>query len=112
MIPLELSLGILGFKPFVPTTKLEIHMFATQFWMRATERAVKSAAQFGLFAWGTTAFTSVGNVINILPATGLAMGFGLGLSYLTSIATANIGEKGQPSMIKLVDTPEPGVPNE
>lgn len=75
-------------------------MFTKLFWSRATERALKSAAQFGLFAWGTTAFTAVGDVVNAGEAVGLAAVFGLGLSYLTSIASVNIGEKGSPSLVE------------
>lgn len=78
-------------------------MFTKDFWLRASERALKSAAQFGIFAWGTTVFTAVGDVVNAAQAVGLAAVFGLGLSYLTSIASANIGESGTPSLVK--DTP-------
>ena len=75
-------------------------MRTAEFWWETLERAIKTAAQFGLLAWGTTAFTVVGDVLPTAQATGLAMSFGLVLSALTSVATVNIGAKGTPSMVK------------
>jgi len=75
-------------------------MFTGKFWKSATERAIKSAGQFGLFAWGTTTFTEVGDVAPVLGSTLLAILFGAGISYLTSIATVDIGDEGSPSAIK------------
>ena len=81
-------------------------MFTKDFWLRASERALKSVAQFGLFAWGTTVFTAVGDVVNAGQAVGLAAIFGLGLSYLTSLASANVGEKGTPSLVSPPPSPD------
>jgi hypothetical protein len=64
------------------------------------ERAVKSAAQFALIAWGTVMFTDVGQVMSVGQATALAAVFGFGLSVLTSIASAPFGDKGTPSLVK------------
>lgn len=75
-------------------------LFTKKFWVESTERAVKSAAQFGIFAWGTTAFTAVGDVVPVAQGTGLAMVFGAGLSYLTSLASIAVGDKGTPSLVK------------
>ena len=75
-------------------------MFTKLFWLRTLERALKSMAQFGLFAWGTTVFTAVGDVVNTAAAVGLAMLFGFGLSVLTSIASIGVGEVGAPSLVK------------
>jgi len=80
-------------------------MFSKQFWMDTLERALKTAAQFGLFAWGTTAFTKVGDVVNTGAAVGLAIVFGAGLSLLTSVASISIGEKGSPSLLPTKDVP-------
>jgi hypothetical protein len=71
-------------------------LFATE----TLERAVKSAAQFALIAWGSVVFTSVGDVIGVGQAVGLAALFGFGLSVLTSIASAPFGDKGTPSLVK------------
>lgn len=75
-------------------------MWTSTFWKAAAERAVKSAAQFGIFAWGTAAFTAVGDVVPVAQATGLAMLFGAGLSILTSLASEPFGTKGTPSLVK------------
>lgn len=74
-------------------------MFTAKFWKSAAERAGKTAAQFGLVAWGTTAFTVVGDVVPVAQATGLAMLFGAGLSVLTSVGSIAVGDKGTPSLI-------------
>ena len=71
-----------------------------EFLIQATERAVKSAGQFGLVAWGATVFTEIGDVVGTAQAVALAMGFGLGLSYLTSLASMPFGDKGTPSIVK------------
>jgi hypothetical protein len=74
-------------------------MLKKQFWLDVLERAVKTAAQFGLFALGTTTFTKVGEVVNTGAAVGLALLFGAVLSVLTSLASYNIGTKGTASML-------------
>lgn len=77
-------------------------MFSKAFWLEVAERALKSAAQFGLAAWGVTAFTSVGEVVSVAQATGLALLFGAGLSVLTSVASIAVGPKGSASLVKEV----------
>lgn len=79
-------------------------MFSKDFWLRTLERALKSAAQFGLIAWGATVWTAVGEVVTTASAVGLAVLFGFGLSVLTSVASIGVGDKGTPS---LVSTPAP-----
>lgn len=81
-------------------------MFSKAFWKAALERAVKSAAQFGLAAWGSVVFTDVGDVTTVAPAVGWAVVFGAGLSVLTSVASAPFGDEG-PSLggEKLSDAP-------
>lgn len=74
-------------------------MFTAKFWKDAAERAGKTAAQFGLGAWGVTAFTAVGDVVPVAQATGLAMLFGAGLSVLTSVGSIAVGDKGTPSLL-------------
>lgn len=75
-------------------------MFTKIFWKGAGERALKSAAQFGLFGWGTATFTNVGEVVSAAQATGLAILFGAVISVLTSVATAKVGDEDTPSMVK------------
>jgi hypothetical protein len=74
-------------------------MFAWVFWRQVLERAIKTAAQFGVGAWGTVAFTKVGEVVSAGQAVGLAMVFGAGASVLTSLASYSVGEKGSPSLL-------------
>lgn len=76
-------------------------MFKKKFWVDAAERACKTGAQFGLGAWGLTVFTTIGEAMNAIQLVGLAIGFGAGLSLLTSIASAPFGEKGEPSLVKI-----------
>ena len=75
-------------------------MRTAEFWWETLERAIKTAAQFGLLAWGTSVFTVVGEVIPLAQATGLAMLFGLILSVLTSVASVGVGPKDTPSIVK------------
>jgi hypothetical protein len=75
-------------------------MFTSLFWKETAERAGKSAAQFALVAWGTTVFTTVGEVVGTAQAVGLGALFGAGLSVLTSVASVSVGDKGTPSLVK------------
>lgn len=75
-------------------------MRTAEFWWETLERAIKTAAQFALVAWGTTVFTSVGEVVSVIQAVGFALLFGAGLSVLTSIASVGIGPKDTPSLVK------------
>jgi hypothetical protein len=73
-------------------------MFTKKFWIEASERALKTFAQFILVlgAAGTLNVFSVDWKTNI----GLALGGAL-LSYATSLVSANIGpEKGSPSLVE------------
>lgn len=73
-------------------------MYRIAFWKDASERAVKTAAQFVIGAWG------IGDgIFNALEmdwgfAGGAALG-GMVLSLLTSIASAPIGSKGDASVV-------------
>lgn len=72
-------------------------MFSSSFWKQATERAIKTLAQFIITLGAAGAF----NVLQIDWKTtlGLALGGAL-LSYATSIASAEISETKSPSLIK------------
>ena len=72
-------------------------MFTKKFWMEATERALKTFAQFILVlgAAGTFNVFTVDWKTNI----GLALGGAL-LSYATSIVSAELGpKKNDPSLV-------------
>jgi len=81
-------------------------MFTKQFWLDTAERALKTAAQFGVGALGATVFTAVGDVVPAGTAVGLAMVFGAVLSGLTSLASVGIGEKGTASLLPARDVPD------
>jgi hypothetical protein len=72
-------------------------MFTKKFWIEATERALKTFAQFILVLGAAGSF----NVFNVDWQTnlGLALGGAL-LSYATSIVSAGIGDKGTPSLVE------------
>jgi len=72
-----------------------------EFWKDATERAVKTAAQFGAYSLGVTAWTNVGEVVQTGQAVGFSMLFGAGLSYLTSLLSLNLGDSGTASAVEL-----------
>lgn len=73
-------------------------MFTTAFWKAAAERAVKTAAQTGLVAWGATVFTDVGEVVPTLEAVGLAALSGAILSLLTSVGSDAVTKQDGPSL--------------
>lgn len=73
-------------------------MFSLAFWKAAAERAVKTAAQTGLVAWGATTFTDVGQVVPTLEAVGLAGLSGAILSLLTSIGSDAVSKQDGPSL--------------
>lgn len=64
------------------------------FWEAATERALKTAGQMGLFALGVQQWTTVGDVASAGEALGVGMLFGMVSSYLTSLASAKVGNTG------------------
>lgn len=72
-------------------------MFTSAFWRAALERALKSGAQFGLAAAGQDLVD-----INLFQANWenvlVTFAAGVGLSVLTSLASAQIGTKGSPSL--------------
>jgi hypothetical protein len=73
-------------------------MFTKKFWIEASERALKTFAQFILVlgAAGTLNVFTADWKTNI----GLALGGAL-LSYATSLVSANIGpDKGSPSLVE------------
>jgi hypothetical protein len=71
-------------------------MFTADFWRRAVERAIKSAAQ-GLVA--AIPVAAVGDMATLEAAAVLAPGLFV-LSILTSLASASIGpDKGDPSVV-------------
>lgn len=72
-------------------------MFTKDFWLQATERALKTFAQFVLVLVGSTAF----NVFSVdwMQILGLSLG-GAVLSYATSIVSAGINKKDTPSLVK------------
>lgn len=72
-------------------------MFTIAFWKDATERALKTFAQFILVLGGAEAF----NVFNAdwYTTLGLALG-GVVVSYATSIVSAGVGKKGDASLVK------------
>jgi len=73
-------------------------MISKRFWMKATERAGKSAAQAVI---GAVVLDGALNVFTL--DWQLALGVGAGgalLSYLTSVATSGVGETGTPDLVK------------
>jgi hypothetical protein len=72
-------------------------MFTKKFWIEATERALKTFAQFILVLGAAGSF----NVFTVDWQTnlGLALGGAL-LSYATSIVSSGIGQKGTPSLVE------------
>jgi len=79
----------------------EANLFTKQFWTEATERALKTLAQFFITLTAGTAF----NVFSTdwQSILGLSLG-GMILSYAMSILSVKVGKNGTPS---LVTEPEP-----
>lgn len=71
-------------------------LFTATFWLDATERAIKTAAQtvLGLIGTNVTEVTSLN-----WKEVGIAAAFTTGLSVLTSIVSAGIGEPGSASLL-------------
>lgn len=76
-------------------------MFTRQFWIEASERALKTFAQTFLAMVGAV---SVFNAFSANWQTlfGVSLGSAF-LSYLTSIVSAEIGDKGTPSLVATAD---------
>jgi Na+-transporting NADH:ubiquinone oxidoreductase subunit NqrB len=76
-------------------------MFTKQFWIEASERALKTFAQTFLALIGAV------SVFNAFTADwqtlfGVSLGSAF-LSYLTSIVSAEIGDRGTPSLVATKD---------
>lgn len=72
-------------------------MFSKRFWVSASERAIKTFAQTFLALAGAQAF----DVLNADWVSLLSVSLGAAfLSYLTSIVSAEIGDRGTPSLVK------------
>jgi membrane associated rhomboid family serine protease len=74
-------------------------MFTFAFWRQALERALKSAAQAVLLAWGGGDLVANLFELDASIALGAALG-GAVLSVLTSIISLPVGEEGSPSAIE------------
>lgn len=83
-------------------------MFTKAFWKAAAERAIKTAAQTGLVAWGATVFTDVGEVVPTLEAVGLAALSGAILSLLTSVGSDAVSAQDGPSLTDAEILPSAG----
>lgn len=72
-------------------------MFTTHFWKQASERALKTFAQFIIVVGGAGAF----NVFTVdwAQTLGLALGGAL-LSYATSIVSAGVKKEDSPSLVE------------
>lgn len=86
-------------------------MFTKQFWKAAAERAIKTAGQFGLAAWGATIFTAVGQIAPAYQLVGLAALSGATLSVLTSVGSDWVSDKPGPSLTDAEVLPEPADPD-
>lgn len=73
--------------------------FTGNFWLQALERAVKTAAQSAVVAWGssqvgaTTLDWSMPSVLGVAALAGFVM------SVLTSVASAPVGDVTSPSLV-------------
>jgi hypothetical protein len=72
-------------------------MFTKRFWVSASERAIKTFAQTFLAIAGAQAFNVV--TADWLSLLSVSVGAAV-LSYLTSIVSAEIGDRGTPSLVK------------
>jgi hypothetical protein len=78
---------------------MDIKTFGRNFWRQAFERAIKTAAQAGLLAVGGDVANAIPGVVNRPSILFAALGGGALLSLLTSIATAGVGQKDDPSAV-------------
>ena len=85
-------------------------MFTKQFWQLASERALKTVAQ---------TFLAMGAAVGIFDAfqadwvtiLGVSLGAGL-FSYATSIVSAEVGDHGDPSLVRTVPSWAADAPDE
>ena len=75
-------------------------MFTVDFWKKATERALKTFAQFIIVLGGAGAL----NVFEVdwVQTLGVALGGAL-LSYATSIVSAGVRKEDSPSLVSETD---------
>ena len=71
-------------------------MFTKEFWLSASERAIKTFAQFIIVLAGSSAFNVF--AVDWMQILGLSLGGAL-LSYATSIVSAGIKKKDDPSLV-------------
>lgn len=71
-------------------------MTTATFWKQAVERAVKTAAQFGLVFLGADAFNIM--TTDLVAVGGYALA-GAIVSILTSVASAPFSDSGTPSVV-------------
>lgn len=71
-------------------------IYTKNFWLRATERAVKTFAQFVLTLFTADAFNLFDLDWGQVAAAALG---GVVVSYAMSLISANIGDKGSPSLV-------------
>jgi len=73
--------------------------FGRNFWRQAFERAVKTAAQAGLLAVGADAANKLPSLAHNPGVLVSALAGGALVSLLTSLATAGVGQKDDPSAV-------------
>jgi hypothetical protein len=73
--------------------------FGRNFWRQALERAIKTAAQAGLLTVGGDAANWVGSITDRPSILAAALSGGFLVSFLTSFATAPVGEPDDPSAV-------------
>ncbi len=82
-----------------------VSTYGKNFWKQATERAIKTAAQAALLALGGDVANAIPGLISRPGILFGALGGGALLSYLTSIVTAGVGPKNDPSVVETTDAP-------
>lgn len=73
--------------------------YGANFWKQATERAIKTAAQAGVLVLGGDAANKLPGIVSHPSILFYALAGGALASYLTSLATAGIGPKDDPSTV-------------
>jgi hypothetical protein len=76
--------------------------FGRNFWRQAVERAIKTAAQAGVLALGADAANKIPSIVDSPGVMLYALAGGFLASLLTSIATAGVGQKDDPSAVATV----------
>lgn len=79
-------------------------MWSKIFWMQVLERAIKSFAQSAMLAIGASKGFNL-FTLEWHSLIGFALG-GMLLSVLTSIASANVGPRANPSLVPVTDSLE------